>query len=447
MKNMNLRLRLIVFFVLISTAVFLTAGAVSWFECREKIDEFFDTYQINLAKQLSSANWTDASSDAQKISDRLVKKIKNADEDDEAVGFAVFDLNGRRVFHDGENGKDFPALGRTGAFDTEKIDGEKWRVIRMLSTDGNYVVAVGQELDYRAEVIEDMLEEFMLPWCFGLLILLACIIVMLTKEFSPLKAMAKRLKERSPEDLSPLDDAGIPDEVKPLTDAVNGLFLKINDMLQRERRFISDSAHELRSPLTALKVQLEVAEMVSDDSEKLKQSFEKLGQGIDRSARLVEQLLALSRIGALKDRTSEDDSELNWKEIIAQTVSEHEFAAKEKNIAVKTDCSGTAPFEKGNPVWAALLLRNLIDNALKYSPENAKITVSIKDGKLSVCNSDTVVAPDRLEHLCERFYRPAGQTVNGSGLGLAIVSEIAAVYGCKTQCANTDKGFCVTVSK
>lgn len=317
----------------------------------------------------------------------------------------------------------------------------------MLSTDGNYVVAVGQELDYRAEVIEDMLEEFMLPWCFGLLILLACIIVMLTKEFSPLKAMAKRLKERSPEDLSPLDDAGIPDEVKPLTDAVNGLFLKINDLLQRERRFISDSAHELRSPLTALKVQLEVAEMVSDDSEKLKQSFEKLGQGIDRSARLVEQLLALSRIGALKDKTSEDDSELNWKEIIAQTVSEHEFAAKEKNIAVKTDCSGTAPFEKGNPVWAALLLRNLIDNALKYSPENAKITVSVKDGKLSVCNSDTVVAPDRLEHLCERFYRPAGQTVNGSGLGLAIVSEIAAVYGCKTQCANTDKGFCVTVSK
>ena len=146
----------------------------------------------------------------------------------------------------------------------------------------------------------------MLPSCFGLLILLACIIVMLTKEFSPLKAMAKRLKERSPEDLSPLDDAGIPDEVKPLTDAVNGLFLKINDMLQRERRFNSDSAHELRSPLTALKVQLEVAEMVSDDSEKLKQSFEKLGQGIDRSARLVEQLLALSRIGALKDRTSED---------------------------------------------------------------------------------------------------------------------------------------------
>ena len=91
------------------------------------------------------------------------------------------------------------------------------------------------------------------------------------------------------------------------------------------------------------------------------------------------------------------------------------------------------------------MLRNLVDNALKYSPAGSEISISVKDGKLAVCNSNTAVPEERLKHLCERFYRPSGQKTDGSGLGLAIVSEIAAVHGCCTDCANTPNGFCVTV--
>lgn len=442
MKKLNLRLRLTVFFIVISVAVFATAGILSWTECREKVDEFFDTYQIALARRLSTANWEQIAPGMQEISDGLVKDIRNADDEDDAVGFAVFNSEGRRIFHDGENGRDFHPFGRTGSFGTEDVDEEDWRVIRMMTTDGKYIVAVGQELDYRREVTEDMFEEFMAPWGIGLIVLLTAIIVMLTLEFMPLKRLAADLKKRPAEDLSPLDEANIPDEVRPLTDAVNGLFKRIERMLQRERSFIADSAHELRSPLTALKVQLEVARMNEDDPKKLDDTLRKLERGIDRAAHLVEQLLALSRIDSSFER---EHAPLDWREIVALVTDEYARSAREKEAVIRKDISGPPPFSEGNPVWAALMLRNLVDNALKYSPAGSEISISVKDEKLAVCNSNTAVPEERLKHLCERFYRPSGQKTDGSGLGLAIVSEIAAVHGCCTDCANTPNGFCVTV--
>lgn len=107
-----------------------------------------------------------------------------------------------------------------------------------MSTDSSYIVAVGQELDYRNEIVEDMFEEFMTPWGIGLAVLLAAIILMLTKEFSPLNRLAQKLKKRKAEDLSPLDETGIPGEVRPLTEAVNQLFRRIEDMLQREKALL-----------------------------------------------------------------------------------------------------------------------------------------------------------------------------------------------------------------
>lgn len=130
--------------------------------------------------------------------------------------------------------------------------------------------------------------------------------------------MAQKLKKRKAEDLSPLDETGIPGEVRPLTEAVNQLFRRIEDMLQREKSFIADSAHELRSPLTALKVQLEVAEMSADNPQALAQALRKLEQGIDRSTRLVEQLLAFSRIEAGFDVLPGEANRIDWAQTAAQ---------------------------------------------------------------------------------------------------------------------------------
>ena len=445
MKHFSLRLRLMIFFIIISLGVFATAGFLSWKECREKIDEFFDTYQIALARRLSTANWNGFTPETQKISDEIIDNIDNAEDEDEAIGFAVFSNDGKQIFNDGENGRYFSPFGKMNTFGTEEIDDEDWRIIRLMTTDKKYIVAVGQELDFRHEIVEDMFEEFMTPWVIGLVILLLTMILLLTKEFSSLNRLASHVKNRKADDLSCLEETNLPLEVKPLITSINQLLSRIEDMLHRERNFIADSAHELRSPLTALKVQLEVAQMSANDPQSIKESLEKLEQGIERSSHLVEQLLAFSRIESGFNALPDNNQPLDWALIINQVVSDYTAAVEKKSMTIKTEMTDTPPFHHGNPVWIALMIKNLIDNAIKYSPQGAEIFIRLKDKELTVLNTQTTVSPDHLKHMGERFYRPAGQKEQGSGLGLSIISKIASVYHCKTEYKNTAEGFCVTL--
>ena len=176
MNKLSLRLRLIVCFIGISCVVWLAAGVLSWKETKEKVDEFFDTYQMALARQLAGADWSGLAAGAQKITDRMIENVHNADDEDEAIGFAVFDRDGRLVFHDNENGKDFGFLPATGSFIRQIVDGDdEWRIVWLQSADGKFYIAVGQEEEYRADVVWDMTEEFMIPWAAGLFVLMVMI--------------------------------------------------------------------------------------------------------------------------------------------------------------------------------------------------------------------------------------------------------------------------------
>lgn len=266
MNKLSLRLRLIVCFIGISCVVWLAAGVLSWKETKEKVDEFFDTYQMALARQLAGADWSGLAAGAQKITDRMIENVHNADDEDEAIGFAVFDRDGRLVFHDNENGKDFGFLPATGSFIRQIVDGDdEWRIVWLQSADGKFYIAVGQEEEYRADVVWDMTEEFMIPWAAGLFVLMVMIVAVLTREFRPLGNLADSLQSRGSGDLSPLEEKGIPAEILPLVKAMNIQMARIEGMLAGERRFVADAAHELRTPLTALQVQLEVAEMAGSD--------------------------------------------------------------------------------------------------------------------------------------------------------------------------------------
>ncbi|MBQ8436495.1 MAG: sensor histidine kinase N-terminal domain-containing protein [Alphaproteobacteria bacterium] len=442
MKKLNLRIRLMLSAIAIALVVFTVAGVLSWKECQEKVAEFFDTYQLSLARGLSSTDWDDVSEYTQQISNQIIKSVHNADEEDEAIGFAVFDNIGNRIFHDNKYGKYFSPFGRNSSFSTERIGKEKWRVIRVMSTDKNFIIAVGQELDYRNEIVEEMFEEFMIPWIIGLFLMLIAMMWVLTIEFRPLNKLAKNLQNRHDSDLSPLNETDIPSEIKPLTRAVNHLLKKIDGMITRERSFIADAAHELRSPLTALKVQLEVAEMTADKPHALSDSFRKLEQGIARSSRLVEQLLILSRIESGEVFEPEI---LNWQQLIQQIIDEYKSEISAKQINIQNKFTKAAFLTQGNAFLISLMLRNLVDNAVKYSPNGAKIEIKLNNQSLSVCNSGIKVDEEQLSKLGQRFYRPSGQTAKGSGLGLAIVHKIASAHHCQTKFYNTKTGFCVSI--
>lgn len=447
MKKMSLRLRLIISFLIVSTCVWTAAAVISWQESRDQMDEFFDTYQLLLARQLSTADWTNLTADMQKKSNRLIENVDDdGEEEDEALGFAIFNRRGEMIFNDDENGRDFIYTPEASGFVNQKIGRKKdmWRIFWLTSADKNFTIAVGQELEFRDDAALELVEETLLPWLVGLSVLLLAVIWMVSRELRPLRRIADELSERDSDNLHPLSLSGQASEILPLIKAINTQFSRIEQMLQRERGFISDSAHELRSPLTALKVQLEVAQLADDDAAARHQALQKLNQGIDRSTRLVEQLLALSRLDSAA--AAANDEPLDWPALVNAAVNEQLPAAEEKKINVKTSTDGSAPTTCGQPLLWALLLRNLLDNAVRYSPEEAQISIELKDETLSVTNSNTVVAAEYLPRLKERFFRPAGQKSTGSGLGLSIVERIAELHRCRVALTNDDGNFRVTVS-
>ena len=447
MKKLSLRLRLILFFVIVSCAVWGCAGVLAWTETKEKIDEFFDTYQMAMARQLAGTNWNRIDKDIQKKTDNLLDDIRGADDEDEAIGFAVFDSSGRKVFHDDENGKDFAYQDISGSFVKQRVDGEDWRIIWIKSADGKFRIAVGQEIEYRDDMAWDMLEEFLTPWAIGLVILLLSVIGIISREFLPLRRLAKDIAVRKDDDLSPIADQNIPSEIKPLTNAMNQLLEKVNAVLQRERRFISDAAHELRTPLTALKVQLDVAKLSADDPKTLGVTLDKLEQGINRSTRLVEQLLALSRLETSIQTGQIVAESLNWKFLCEQLTDEYRYDIAAKKLSLQISENGHGPFAEGNPVLVELMLRNLLDNAIKYSPQEAKIVINIGNSYIEVRNTDVQIKPQDLLKLGQRFFRVAGQNEKGNGIGLSIVKCIADFYGCNLIFANPENIFCAKIER
>lgn len=443
MKKLSLKIRLILSFILIATTVFCVAGVFAWKETTEKADEFFDTYQMILARQLAGANWDTITPEQQQMTNKLLDDIHSADDEDEAIGFAVFRTDGQMIFNDGENGRDFTYQPVPKSFVSQTVDDEEWRIIWIPAVDSNYMIAVGQEKEYRADIAWEMMEEFTLPWLIGIGMMLLLMIIIIGYEFHPIHRLARGLEKRKEGDLSALSEERIPTEILPLIRAMNDLLAKVRDTLERERGFIADSAHELRTPLTALKVQLEVLQLMQDDEKARTEGLKKLAQGIDRATRLVEQLLALSRAesGVLADK----DTRISWEQIVQEIVADYQIKAEAKQMNLRVQSDNSGPFAYGNPVLAGTVVRNLTDNAVRYGQAGADIVITLKNGELRVLTKQTHVSEDVLTRLGQRFYRPAGQKQKGSGLGLSIVARIVHLYGGKLTFQNTDEGFLVSI--
>ena len=280
------------------------------------------------------------------------------------------------------------------------------------------------------------------------MILLLFMLLVIEREFRPLKKAAIQIKNRKPEDLSAVDVANFPKEVLPLVDAINELFKKLEQMLQSEKRFVADAAHELRTPLAALKIQLDVLQMCADDTETKLKAIDNLEQGLLRASHLVEQLLTLSKIENSLAESIDNNQQIDWKSITQMLITEYSDIIKQKQLVVDdSNLMQKGPILVGNQALIITVIKNLIENAIKYSPESANIQISSNDGLFIVYNSGIKVKEQYLENLGKRFYRPSGNNEKGSGLGLSIVKLITIYYGCKLNFANKNNGFEVKISK
>lgn len=344
------------------------------------------------------------------------------------------------LLNDGENGADFRFDGeREGFTDGERRgDDDSWRLLWLTSPDGRYRIVVGQEWDYRRDMALGMVTGQLVPWLVTLPILMLLIALMVGRELRPLRVVAAGLRKRAPDDATPLDARQVPTEVRPLVDALNALFTRINALLVRERRFTSDAAHELRSPLAALRVQTEVVQLAGDDEPMREHALGNLTVSIDRATRLVDQLLTLSRLDSLSDLA--DLAPVDWSRLVPMTLAEQDRHAHAAGITLRYEQQGIPIPLQGQALLLSLLVRNLVDNAVRYTPAGGTVTVRLTERLLAVEDNGPGITAEHLVRLGERFYRPPGQEQTGSGLGLSIVQRIAGLHGLRISFANRAEG-------
>lgn len=444
-QRLSLKLRLTLLFLALSLTAWFAASLVAWQQTRDTLDKLFDTQQMLFAKRLLTMDLDEIH--APERMREVPKKAKHGRLDDDALAFAIYTPDGRMVLNDGENGRDIPYHYRRDGFDNGQLndDNDEWRFLWLTAPDGKYRVVVGQEHEYRQEMALDVVRSQFTPWLVALPIMLLVLIVLLSRELRPLKKLSQTLRARTPDATDRLATQGVPIEVRPVVDALNQLFARTQAMMARERRFTSDAAHELRSPLTALKVQTEVAQLSLDDPQAQAKALTQLHAGIDRASRLVEQLLTLSRLDSLE---SLDDVEpLNMADLLQSVVMDSYHPAQQAGIEIRLNILDPQVTRTGQQLLLGLLVRNLLDNAVRYSPRGSRVEVTLDTHSVIVRDNGPGIAPDALTRIGERFYRPPGQDQTGSGLGLSIVKRIAALHRMTVTLGNgQDGGFEARIS-
>lgn len=442
--RLSLRGRLILLFAALALITWTIASSVAWLQTRHKINEVFDTQQMLFAKRLTTAGLSDRLLDRKSPllpdNKRLVDKHRRGHTDADALTFAIFDRQGHMLLNDGERGKGI-SFNRDahGFIDAElKDDDDSWRMLWLTSPDGRYRIAVGQEYDYRSDMAWDMVSGQLLPWLASLPLLMVAMVVMLSVELRPLRRVADDLRHRAADESRPIAIDRVPGEVLPLVRSLNALFARTQEMLVRERRFTSDAAHELRSPLAALRVQTEVVQLAGDDAEVRERAVQNLTTSIDRATRLVDQLLTLSRLesfAALDELTS-----IDWSALATQALIEQDASAHRRGIELVLEQQGLPASIRGEPLLLSLLLRNLLDNAIRYSPAGSQVHLTLCHWGMSIKNAGPGLTEEQVQRLGERFYRPPGQEQTGSGLGISIVMRIAHLHGIRVNYLNAAEG-------
>ena len=294
-------------------------------------------------------------------------------------------------------------------------------------------ISINKITHEKNEILIDLLWGLIWPLIVGLPILTVIIFGVVHWTSSSITKLQRAINERSPDSLEQIEASGLPKEISPLLNELNGLLSKVKISVEHEKRFTADAAHELRTPLAAIKAQAEVIRL-----EKVLEpaAFDNLIESCDRASRLIEQLLALSRVETSVNNFEKDD--VNISEFVAQQIAYSYPHIEAKSQVIEFNELGQYQV-KVNRTLLEILFRNLLDNAIRYSPQNGKIIVSSneKDGHvyLSIEDSGAGLTQDQINELGVRFQRLGQIDSYGSGLGWSIIKKISEVQNLKIHVA------------
>lgn len=327
----------------------------------------------------------------------------------------------------------------TEHFSDYTINQHLWRVFTI--KQGQVFIQTGERYDIRNELIQEIVSSTLSILIIALPLLALLIWIGIGRSFQPLQRVATEIASRTSDQLQPLETKTIPLEITVIINALNSLFTRLKQAFDNERRFTSDAAHELRTPLAGLKTQAQVAYRAIDPQQR-QQALQQIIHGVDRATLMVSQLLTLARLEASQGLTK---TEVNLHDLASQVITEltPQALAKAIDLGLEEEPPGGAVTTLlGNPEALYLLIRNLVDNAIRYTPQEGQVTVSLENlvpskVTLRVIDTGPGIPLAQRTRIFERFYRGDNQNIPGSGLGLSIAQQIAKLHQTEVQLEET----------
>lgn len=442
-KTHSLQRRLLALVLGVVTAVWLVTATLTWFDASHELGELLDGHlaqsaAILVVQQADELEEEDHHIDAPSLH-RYAPKVT----------FQVFH-KGRLVMRS-INAPDTPLGGTPGkfkpGFETVSKAGTEWRVFSAFGVEPDVQVYVGEEMGSRANILWAVLRSTLLPMALALPLLATVLWWAIHRSVAPVRELGTALARRRPDALEPLELQDAPAEIAPMVAELNSLLERIGTLLESERRFTADASHELRTPIAAIRAQAQVALGEGDDDLRRHALLGTL-EGCDRAIRLVDQLLTLSRLEASAAPTLQD---LDLCVVARQVVADLAplAVAKQQSLELQAPQPCMMP---GNATLLTVLVRNLVDNAVRYSPRAAYIRVAVqRQGNcltLTVEDSGDGLSDADRQRLGERFFRVAGTNESGSGLGWSIARRIATVHRMQLRAERSAAlgGLAVTVA-
>ncbi len=415
----SLRLRLMLFLGIAITVAAAALFLASFQAAMAEANKLFDYHMERMAVALQDNRFDQIENNSFRIGDNIRYDFV----------IQLWDNDGLQVFQS-RHYRILPDKGKPG-YATVSLDNGDWRIYTMKAS--SRVIQVAQKLETRRERAASLAWHALWPVIPVSLLLFVAAWWAVTVALAPLNRIGCELAVRTADSLDAVSSDGIPGEVSLLVAELNSLLERVRKTVQSHQRFIADAAHELRSPITALSLQVETALHAKDEGMR-RIAANRLARGIERIAKLVEQLLALARHDPLADGSSQTRTSL--LSCVDQALADMLPMATAKNIQLKYGAMSEADIW-GNEGDLTIMVRNLIDNAVRYTPADGQIMIDVstraQHAVLVVQDSGPGIAPKDYERVFDRFYRVAGSGVEGNGLGLAIVKAIVNRYRGQVQ--------------
>jgi two-component system sensor histidine kinase QseC len=427
----SLKQRLLLGVLAMVAAVWLATAAYSYFDARHEVNELLDAHLA----QSASLVVAQVGHDLEEIDlDRAPLTDKRA----RRVAFQIWE-RGRVLSLRSADAPSSRLSRREEGYSNATIDGKRWRVFSTWDARHRFLVQMAERAEARSEIAAGIATNLLLPLLVALPVLGLFVWLSIGRALRPLNRLGQDVEHRRADDLRPLAPEGAPREVIPLTRSLNAMFERVGRLIENERRFTADAAHELRTPLAALKTQAQVAKGATDDGAR-QHALDGVIEGCDRAARLVDQLLTLAR---LEPETARPPGRCDLARVAGEVIAELAPFALTREVDI--ELRGSEPVSvEGQPELLSVLLRNLVDNAVRYSPRGSSVKVDVlaNAGTATVCVADQGpgVAPEERARLGERFYRILGTGQPGSGLGLSIVRRIADIHCARLRYDEGDNG-------